>query len=159
MRRLESVRPVVRQTIFDVVVGMAWADSLLGREEILAVQAVADALDLPTSPEGVLDELDRGAKPMDRLPVGELDPDERRLVFLCAGWLSAVDRTFALGEEGFLDALAQRLGLGENDADRLLERARDLHRTTAGAVPWWQEFERLLASLPWDETPDWQAGA
>jgi len=159
MGRLDAVRPIVRQTIFDVVIGMAWADALLGREEILAVQAVADALDLPVTPEDVLDALDGGATSVDDLPVAELEGTERRLVFLCAGWLGSVDRNLAPGERSYLDDLADRLGLDPDDAARLTERGADLHRTTSGSVPWWQEFERLLASLPWDESPDWQAGA
>ena len=120
---------------------MAWADTRLEREEILAVQAAGRVLKLP---EDAIEALDAGPPPIARVLSAPLAEEDKRIVYGCAAWLARVDDHEGSGETDLLRELAEGLGLDAETARRLREGARDLHSTTPGSTPWWQELETLV---------------
>ena len=130
-----------RRAIFEAMVAMAWADTVLDRNEILAVQAAGRLLELP---DDVLDALDAGPPPTERIGGADLDARERRLVYVCAAWLSVVDDNESADEGSLLRELREALGLAPSDATDLRDEARALHLQTSGSTPWYEELANLI---------------
>lgn len=130
-----------RRAILEAMVAMAWADTRLEREEILAIQAAGRVLELP---DDVLEALDAGPPEVAQIVHDDLSATERRLVYLCAAWVSTVDAREDEGERGLLLELASALGLTPAAATDLRDDARLLHATAPPSMPWWQELEALI---------------
>ena len=133
-----------RRAIFEAMVAMAWADSRLEREEILAIRAAGRVLELP---DDALDALDAGPPDVAEITGAQLDPSDKKLVYLCAAWLSSVDAREADDESSLLAELRAGLGLERSVAEGLRDDARMLHVTTPATMPWWEELESLIARV------------
>lgn len=139
-----ALSDTARRTIFEAMVAMAWADSKVEREEVLAVQAAGRVLAVT---DDVLDALDAGPPALTSLNVTALEPDERELVYVCAAWLATVDEREDASESETLGQLSEVLGLETGRASDLRKQAHSLRRETASAVPWWEELEELLGRV------------
>jgi len=140
---VDALSTSARRAILEALLAMAWADTRLEREEILAVQAAGRVLDLP---DDVLDALDAGPPPVARIAHDELTDRDRELVYLCAAWLSSVDGREVDAEEGLLDELGAALGIVGPRATELRDDARLLHATVSPTTPWWGELNDLIES-------------
>ena len=143
MTEVSKLGPSARRAIFEALVAMAWADTRLEREEILAVQAAGRLFDLP---DDALDALDSGPPGVDQIAHDDLNVRERELVYLCAAWLSSVDGHESEGEQGLLAELREPLGIDPVRATALRDDARVLHATVPASMAWWEELERLIES-------------
>lgn len=131
----------VRRAIFEAMVATAWADTVLERAEILAVKAAGKVLELP---DDVLEALDAGPPSVRTLGAG-LDDAERKLVYLCAAWVGAVDGHENEDEDVLLRELREALALDASTATMLRDEARTLHAQTTGSTPWYEELTNLIA--------------
>lgn len=143
MSAVDSLSTSARRAILEGLLAMAWADSRLEREEILAVQAAGRVLDLP---DDVLDALDAGPPAVAQIAHDDLTPRERELVYLCAAWLSSVDGREVESEEGLLFELGAALGIEGPRSTELRDDARLLHATVSSTTPWWGELNDLIES-------------
>lgn len=134
-----------RRAIFEAMVAMAWADTRIEREEVLAIQAAGRVLDIP---EDVLEALDAGAPRVEHMVEHivheDLSTRDKELVYICAAWLSTVDAHEDIGEAGLLHELQNALAIEPKAASALRDTARELHIGTPSNVPWWEELERLI---------------
>ncbi len=137
----KNIGTPARRAIFEAMVAMAWADARIEREEVLAVQAAGRVLDLP---EDVIDTLDAGPPPIQKLSVSSLSPPEKRLVYLCAAWLACVDAREDEDEDKVLEELREVLGLNELQATTLRDDARLLRAKTPASVHWHEELSTLI---------------
>lgn len=138
---VDTLSETARRAIFEALVAMAWADTQLEREEILAVQAAGRVLHLP---QDALDALDAGPPSITQIIDAALTLEERRIVYTCASWLARVDDREESREASLLEELRQGFELDVSTAAALREDAHMLHVTTPGSTPWWQEIELLI---------------
>ncbi len=143
MTHVSDIGPSARRAIFEALVAMAWADSRLEREEVLAVQAAGRVLELP---DDVLDALDAGPPEVAHIAHEDLGEGDRELVYLCAAWMSFVDGHEDSGESSLLAELGRALGVDAARAKALTDDARLLHITVPPSVSWWEELEKLIES-------------
>lgn len=135
-----DLSPSARRAIFEAMVATAWADTRLERAEILAIKAAGRVLALP---DDALEALDAGPPSVRTLGAG-LDAAERRLVYLCAAWVGAVDGHENDDEDTLLRELREALALEPPTATELRDEARALHAQTSGSTPWYEELTQLI---------------
>lgn len=138
---MDTIGVPTKRAIFEAMVAMAWADARVEREEVLAMQAAGRVLDIP---DDALDALDAGPPSIHALAGAGLDEADRKLVFLCAAWLSSVDAREDADEEVLLDELASALDIGGSESHRLRDDARLLRATTPPTMRWHEELEALI---------------
>lgn len=138
---MDTIGGPTKRAIFEAMVAMAWADARVEREEVLAMQAAGRVLDIPGD---ALDALDAGPPSLDALAAAGLDEADRKLVFLCAAWLSSVDAREDEDEEALLVQLASALGIAAAESQYLRDDARLLRATTPPSMRWHEELETLI---------------
>ena len=138
---MNTIGVPTKRAIFEAMVAMAWADARVEREEVLAMQAAGRVLDLPGD---ALDALDAGPPSLATLGDAGLEEGDRKLVFLCAAWLSSVDAREDEDEEALLGQLASALGIADAESHRLRDDARLLRATTPPSMRWHEELETLI---------------
>ncbi|MCC6878109.1 MAG: hypothetical protein IT378_27600 [Sandaracinaceae bacterium] len=140
MSALNELGGSARRAIFDAMTATAWADTRLADEELLALEAVAGALELDGAS---LRALRSGPPSLERLSAVELTSRERRVVFACAAWLATVDAKESAGEDVVLDRLRGALALAPDEATALRDKARAVPREP----PWAAHLESLIADV------------
>lgn len=138
---METIGTPARRAIFEAMVAMAWADTRVEREEVLAMQAAGRVLAIPGD---ALDALDAGPPSVGALAGADLSERDRKLVYLCAAWLSSVDAREDRDEEALLRELASALGIVGAESRRLRDDARLLRATTPPTTRWHEELETLI---------------
>lgn len=139
---IDAIRRNARRAIFESMVAMAWADTRIEREEVLAVQAAGRVLAIS---DDVLDTLDAGPPDLGALHTEGLDEHERRLVYVCAAWIACVDAREESSEDAVLEELRQVLELDSSDATELRDEARVLRARAPASLRWHEELASLIA--------------
>ncbi|MCC3771042.1 lyase family protein [Streptomyces sp. UNOC14_S4] len=149
-RALISGLPVeVRRGLLTVAVAMAQADGVIAPEEVSALDVVADVLQVP---------LDHDLTLPVPLPTGlaALDLQARELIYSCSLWIAFADETVVAEESNLLGRLRVELDLSEDTATGLRAKVAQVRGTRHGylhqfdKLPWWEEFEGLVATLAAD---------
>jgi hypothetical protein len=141
MSAVEGIRRDARRAIFEAMVALAWADTRIEREEILAVQAAGRLLALA---DDALDALDAGPPDLSAMHCDGLDEHERRLVYLCAAWLACVDAREEPSEDETLEELRSVLGMSMSEATELRDDARVLRSRAPASLRWHEELASLI---------------
>lgn len=144
MGALDAISAEAREVLLEALMSVAWADRVLKDEEREAAQAAALNLGLVLPADRALTSPDRRPVAPEELPVDGLHQRDRELIFLCAAWMAVADEVEDPAETKILERLEARLGLDEERARWLKERAQDLTRREPPGVSAWRRFDRLV---------------
>lgn len=111
------VSPRARDTFFDLVVHVLWADGRVTPDELSSARGAAIALELDTSTFGGL--FGRVNRTFESLDLGSLGPLERPLAYAAAVWMAFADRELAVTENLLLSRARRALDVGEGMALRI----------------------------------------
>jgi len=105
------VSPRARDTLFDLVVHVLWADGRVTPDELSSARGAALALELDTTTFGGL--FGRVNRTFESLGLEALGPLERPLAYAAAVWMAFADRELAVTENLLLQRTRRALDVGE----------------------------------------------
>jgi uncharacterized membrane protein YebE (DUF533 family) len=105
------------------LVSVAWADGEYHDNEKEMVDALISAFGANESEAGFIREYAAEQKTLDDIPLGDLSPDDRRVLLQHAVYLTYVDNEQAAAERKFLDDLAKTLEIPGDEAHQIREYA------------------------------------
>jgi uncharacterized membrane protein YebE (DUF533 family) len=114
--------------IVKALVPVAWADGVFAQPEKEMIDAVLDAYRASDKEKEMVHEYAETKRTLDDIDMQELSTDDRRVLFQHAVLLSFADGDQSADEVTFLDALAKKLRLSDDDRKALMvagsERAK-----------------------------------
>lgn len=134
MTALDTLSPPARATLFEVLVRLSGAHGAPGADERRALAGARRALGLTSETY----------EPPS--PLSEVSPQEARLIYCAAVWMSLADGLTVREESRALEALADELRLDGETAGFLARQARWV-RTSTGDLPPHHELALLLSEV------------
>ena len=114
--------------IVKALVPVAWADGVFAQPEKEMLDAVLDAYSATDKEKEIVHEYAETKRTLDDIDTQELSADDRRILFQHAVLLSFADGDQSPDEVTFLEALARKLRLPDDDVKSLMlagaERAK-----------------------------------
>ncbi len=114
--------------IVKALVPVAWADGVFAQPEKEMIDAVLDAYRASDKEKEIVHEYAETRRTLDDIDTQELSADDRRILFQHAVLLSFADGDQSADEVTFLEALAKKLRLPDDDVKSLMlagsERAK-----------------------------------
>jgi uncharacterized membrane protein YebE (DUF533 family) len=114
--------------IVKALVPVAWADGVYAQPEKEMIDAVLDAYRASDKEKEMVHEFAETRRTLDDIDMQELSADDRRVLFQHAVLLSFADGDQSADEVTFLEALAKKLRLSDDDRKALMlagsERAK-----------------------------------
>jgi len=114
--------------IVKALVPVAWADGVFAQPEKEMIDAVLDAYRASDKEKEIVHEYAETKRTLDDIDTQELSADDRRILFQHAVLLSFADGDQSPDEVTFLEALARKLRLPDDDVKSLMlagaERAK-----------------------------------
>jgi uncharacterized membrane protein YebE (DUF533 family) len=114
--------------IVKALVPVAWADGVFAQPEKEMIDAVLDAYRATDKEKEIVHEYAETKRTLDDIDMQELSADDRRVLFQHAVLLSFADGDQSADEATFLQALAKKLRLPDDDMKTLMtagaERAK-----------------------------------
>lgn len=145
MGAIDAIGSEARRAVLEVMITMAWADRRLEPEERQAAHAAAISLGLVLPADRGVTCVDRPPVSLEELDVSSLRPRDRELVYLCAAWMAVADAVEEPEERDLLARLRARLGLAEERARWLEQRAMELRKQQSVArTTWCRSFDTLV---------------
>ncbi len=135
--------PEARDTIFDLVVHVVWADGRLSPDELAGARGAARALGLSEMElGGVL--LARAGRPFESLALSALGPLERPFAYGVAAWISQADRRVTVSGDILMRRLRQSLQLSTPLAEAIESWAGEERGGACEAPDHQLELERVM---------------
>lgn len=105
------------------LVSVAWADGEIHEAEKEMVDALITAFGANDAEAAFIRDYATEQRSLDDIPLGDLSPDDRRVVLQHAVYLTYVDKEQHEAEKKFLDQLWQHLEIPEEEAKQIREYA------------------------------------
>lgn len=105
------------------LVAVAWADGHFAEEEGEVIEALVSTFELGEADAAKVREYAKTKRTLDDVPVAELSGEDRRLLLQHAVILSYIDGAQGGAELDVIDALVDKLGIPEKEADELVAAA------------------------------------
>ncbi len=135
----------VPDALFEIAVAAMWSDGALVAAEVERGRALTRHLHARPqrggSPFGAIAE---GALPFAELEFDHLQPDDQRLAYAVAQWVTAANAQPSSRRAGFLRGLQLRLRIDDRDASMLQDVVRSVDETSGDAA---EAFGLLLSAL------------
>src|SRR5271170_6828195 len=106
--------------IVKALVPVAWADGVFAQPEKEMIDAVLDAYRATDKEKEMVHEYAETKRTLDDIDMQELSTDDRRVLFQHAVLLSFADGDQSADEVTFLEALAKKLRLSDDDRKALM---------------------------------------
>jgi tellurite resistance protein len=107
--------------IVKALVPVAWADGVFAQTEKEMLDALLDAYSATDKEKEILREYAQSKRTLDDIELQDLSADDRRVLFQHAVLLTFADGDQSTDEAAMLDALANKLRLGDDEKKALMK--------------------------------------
>jgi tellurite resistance protein len=111
--------------IVKALVPVAWADGVFAEQEKETLEALLDAYDATEDERSQLREYAKERKTIDDINLQDLSADDRRVLLQHAVLLSFADGDQSQEEADFLEQLAQKLKIPNDEAHKMMTAAAE----------------------------------